>query len=100
MESPDDRIHDLGMGIAWISARPDFGNHYCHLMTPNSRSCFHDHASTLSLGGIAYTTSSQHPGGVNIAMADGSVRFVSDHIDSVTWWALGSRDGGETIGEF
>lgn len=41
-----------------------------------------------------------HPGGVQICMADGSVRFISDNIDLLTWQALGSRGGGETLGQY
>jgi prepilin-type N-terminal cleavage/methylation domain-containing protein/prepilin-type processing-associated H-X9-DG protein len=40
---------------------------------------------------------SNHPGGCNVGMADGSVRFVKDSINLQTWWALGSRNGGEII---
>ena len=43
---------------------------------------------------------SRHTGGVNVTMGDGSVRFVSDSIALPTWRALGSRDGGEVVGEF
>lgn len=39
---------------------------------------------------------SRHAGGVNVALADGSVRFVSDTIKDKTWRALGSTYGGET----
>jgi prepilin-type N-terminal cleavage/methylation domain-containing protein/prepilin-type processing-associated H-X9-DG protein len=38
---------------------------------------------------------SYHPGGVNVALADGSVRFVSDTISLTTWKAVGTRSGGE-----
>ena len=38
---------------------------------------------------------SRHPGGVNAAMCDASVRFVSDGIDLPAWRALATRDGGE-----
>jgi prepilin-type N-terminal cleavage/methylation domain-containing protein/prepilin-type processing-associated H-X9-DG protein len=75
---------------------------------------------------LAFGASSLHPGGVNALMGDGSVRFVSDTIDSwgfderegvaVTytmqpegWWkgtarpgvwqALGTRAGGEVVEE-
>ena len=40
---------------------------------------------------------SQHPGGVNVAMADGSVKFIKDTIARRTWFALGTRAGGEVI---
>jgi prepilin-type N-terminal cleavage/methylation domain-containing protein/prepilin-type processing-associated H-X9-DG protein len=39
---------------------------------------------------------SRHQGGVNGAMADGSVRFFSDNIALATWSALCTRNGGET----
>ncbi len=38
---------------------------------------------------------SKHPGGVNAAMVDGSVRFVNDSIDTLTWRWLGTRDRGD-----
>lgn len=38
---------------------------------------------------------SMHTGGVNISMGDGSIQFVSQSIDLLTWRALGTRDGGE-----
>ncbi len=40
---------------------------------------------------------SKHPGGVNVGMADGSVRFVKNTINTSIWRALGSRAGGEVI---
>lgn len=42
-----------------------------------------------------------HTGGANILLGDGRIRFVSENIDLVdVWRALGSRDGGEVVGEF
>lgn len=41
-----------------------------------------------------------HPGGANFCLGDGSVRFISQNIDGVTYRALGSRAGGETVGNF
>ncbi|OHB79300.1 MAG: prepilin-type N-terminal cleavage/methylation domain-containing protein [Planctomycetes bacterium RBG_16_64_10] len=46
------------------------------------------------------TSRSYHPGGVNALLADGSVRFVSDTIDLITWRSLATRDGGEVVGEY
>ncbi|MBQ9873018.1 MAG: DUF1559 domain-containing protein [Thermoguttaceae bacterium] len=43
-----------------------------------------------------YAARSHHGGGVNAAMGDGSVRFVSDTISSEIYKALGSTRGGET----
>jgi prepilin-type processing-associated H-X9-DG protein len=38
---------------------------------------------------------SLHTGGVNVVMADGSVRFVSNSINQATFSALGTAMGGE-----
>lgn len=59
---------------------------------------------------------SYHPGGVNVVMADGSSRFISETIDTGDptasnpisgqpspygiWGALGTKAGGETPGAF
>jgi prepilin-type N-terminal cleavage/methylation domain-containing protein/prepilin-type processing-associated H-X9-DG protein len=43
------------------------------------------------------TASSNHPGGVNVTMADGSVRFVKDSINMTTWWALGTKANNEVF---
>ncbi len=40
---------------------------------------------------------SNHPGGVNVGMCDGSVRFIKSAINARTWQALGSMNGGEVI---
>jgi prepilin-type N-terminal cleavage/methylation domain-containing protein/prepilin-type processing-associated H-X9-DG protein len=42
---------------------------------------------------------SYHEFGVNMAMADGSVRFVSNNINPATYRAMGSRNGGEVVNE-
>ena len=43
------------------------------------------------------TLSSYHPGGCNIAMADGSVRFLKSSTAMNIIWSLGTRAGGEVI---
>ena len=40
---------------------------------------------------------SLHPGGANVLMGDGSVRFMKQSINLLTWMALCSRNGGEVI---
>jgi len=43
---------------------------------------------------------SQHVGGCQVLLCDGSVRFVSQNIDGNTYGSLGSRNGGEVVGEY
>jgi prepilin-type N-terminal cleavage/methylation domain-containing protein/prepilin-type processing-associated H-X9-DG protein len=50
---------------------------------------------SYNLGTGVFAARSAHPGGVNAALADGSVRFVSSGIDPNIWRALGTRRGGE-----
>jgi prepilin-type processing-associated H-X9-DG protein len=40
---------------------------------------------------------SRHPFGCNFALCDGSVHFVSDHIDYQLYNNLGTRAGGEAV---
>jgi prepilin-type N-terminal cleavage/methylation domain-containing protein/prepilin-type processing-associated H-X9-DG protein len=40
---------------------------------------------------------SYHPGGVNLAMADGSVRFMRENVTQPVFQAMGTRDGGESL---
>ena len=41
--------------------------------------------------------SSNHAGGVNVAMGDGSVKFVKSTIAMTVWWALGTKANGEVL---
>jgi prepilin-type N-terminal cleavage/methylation domain-containing protein/prepilin-type processing-associated H-X9-DG protein len=61
---------------------------------PNCRTCswFGD----LDCPGM-YGLSSFHPGGGNISMADGSVRFLKASTAMNVVWGLGSKAGGEVI---
>lgn len=92
-----------GMGHSWLRAEYDevtFGVNgitYMHLLTPNGKSCV-----PVGLtgrwwddGNVVVTASSEHSGGVMVAMGDGSVTFVSDSVDRQIWWAYGSRNGNE-----
>ncbi len=67
---------------------------YSHTVSPNYKG-FDCMDSGLSVGHIA--ARSYHSGGVNVGMADGSVRFVKDSISLPTWRAIGTRAGGEII---
>lgn len=39
-----------------------------------------------------------HPAGMNVGLADGSVRFLAETIDAATFAALVTRSGGEVVG--
>ncbi len=43
---------------------------------------------------------SKHVGGVHSLFSDGHAQFVNSSIDVFVWQALGSRNGGEVVGEF
>ena len=40
---------------------------------------------------------SRHPGGINVTMGDGSVRFVKSTISPTIWIAVNTINGGEVI---
>ncbi len=48
-------------------------------------------------GSSFINTSSFHPGGCNFTFADGSVRFIKDSVNMLTYQALGTRNGGEVV---
>jgi prepilin-type N-terminal cleavage/methylation domain-containing protein/prepilin-type processing-associated H-X9-DG protein len=92
-------------GAYWAMAYPWHlaVNEYNHVLTPNSVSCQNptDYFGTwLTFVGPtgAAPPMSNHPGGANMCAADGSVRFVRDSVNQNTWWGLGTRNGGEVIG--
>ena len=46
---------------------------------------------------VLHTSRSAHPGGVQSAMCDGTVRFVNQTVSLSIWQALGTPAGGESI---
>jgi type II secretory pathway pseudopilin PulG len=57
-------------------------------------------SNTTSVSYSALNSRSYHTGIVQSALCDGSVRSFSSNIDLSIWRALGTRDGGEVLGEF
>ncbi len=110
---------DEHMGIRGVWVMPTIGSCYLHHLTPNSsapdelreRYCTPEIAQVAPcvVGDAAAagdadnmnrcTARSHHPGGVNVAFADGHVEFYSDSVDLDLWQALSTIDGGEVIGE-
>ena len=66
---------------------------YNHLLPPNSP-CWYSNGDWWKL---VTPASSFHPGGANVTMADGSVRFVHEGVNADVWTAVGSRMGGESL---
>jgi prepilin-type processing-associated H-X9-DG protein len=84
---------DWALGDYWHAGSITGGTRYNHVMPPNTWSC--GYGGTHDGG--ASTASSRHSGGVNLLMADGSVRFIKQTISVPVWQGLGSRNGGELI---
>ncbi len=90
---PDNSISstgESGSGAPWLDGFLHTAI-YKHVAPPNRKSCY------MYPARLVMTASSLHPGGVNVGLADGSVRFIKDSIDRATWRALGSMNGGEVI---
>ena len=51
-------------------------------------------------GNGIFAARSEHTGGIQTVLCDGSVRFISDNIDLTLWRGLSTRAGGEVLGEF
>ena len=71
------------------------------ILTPNSSlytygACRWD-GNTSSDFSSLFTPSSNHSGGVNTLLADGSVHFIKNSVNQITWMNLGSANGGEVI---
>lgn len=93
-------------GSRWLYGAPGHSM-YNHLRTPNDD-------DVDCRGGLPHSirtnfwwdrlssnvaARSRHTGGVNALYCDGHVQFCSENISLTTWQALGSRNGGEVVGE-
>jgi hypothetical protein len=102
-------------GDRWGDGRPAFTG-FQTILPPNSPSCIAG-GNNEDPNNAIYSASSAHTGRVQVLMCDGTVRFVSENIDTgnITavppvrattpspygvWGALGTRGCGETIGEW
>jgi prepilin-type N-terminal cleavage/methylation domain-containing protein/prepilin-type processing-associated H-X9-DG protein len=83
-------------GALWYSGYWTY-TRYNHVMPPNGNNCGYGNCCMDAGSGGAYTASSRHSGGVNMLLADGSVKFIKSSVSAPTWWALGTRAGGEVL---
>src|SRR5262249_28346921 len=54
----------------------------------------------IIFGSPNFSFRSTHTGGAQFLLCDGTVRFIGQNIDMPTYKALGSRNGGEIIGDY
>jgi prepilin-type N-terminal cleavage/methylation domain-containing protein/prepilin-type processing-associated H-X9-DG protein len=82
-------------GEYWTLQDSGRGGPYYHVMPPDQKSC----AISTAFGTVDsfIGPSSFHPGGANVLILDGSVRFLKASVGLATWNALGTRSGGEVI---
>jgi prepilin-type N-terminal cleavage/methylation domain-containing protein/prepilin-type processing-associated H-X9-DG protein len=103
-------------GKIWLDGRAATAT-ITTIFSPNKPSCNRGANDAGSNTSGVYTAGSKHRGGVNVVMVDGSVKFISDNIDSGpgtynlsafdstltglspygVWGAMGTRDAGENI---
>lgn len=81
------------IGRSWASGMALIAPTYMHVQVPNG--LIGHYATSQDQGDFVVTASSRHSGGgANLALVDGSVRFVSSTVPQEIWWAYGSRNEG------
>ena len=84
-------------GMSWVMGEMCC-TAYNHVAPPNGQTCaglgFPGNMANMPM---QVPPSSRHPGGVNLMLGDGSVRFVKSSIAMSTWRGLGTRSGGEVL---
>lgn len=86
------RNADFTAGQTWLLSGAIYTMFYANT-PPNGRVPDCGRASANGVG--VFNARSYHPGGVNAALADGSVRWFSSTIDPNVWRSMGTRSGGD-----
>jgi prepilin-type N-terminal cleavage/methylation domain-containing protein/prepilin-type processing-associated H-X9-DG protein len=88
-------------GESWFLSGLHFTD-YNHVNGPNPKThdCAFDPFTDLHgtiIHNAVMSASSYHPGGVNLMMMDGSVRFTRDGVTLPVWRAIGTRNFGDIV---
>jgi prepilin-type N-terminal cleavage/methylation domain-containing protein len=97
---------------SWTEAQT-FHNGFTFVLTPNTQVIYSSGGTNYDVDQLsgnegsatritfdAVTSRSYHSGLVNVLLMDGSTRSVTNSIDPATWRALGTRNGGEVVGNY
>lgn len=102
-------VSSWGQGTLWPFGHPNWSA-VTTVLPPNNASCVSIGDNASNAWGIL-TPTSYHTGGVNVLLADGTVRFIGNNIDAGNygvgspasfgiWGGLGTCAGSEIMGEF
>jgi prepilin-type N-terminal cleavage/methylation domain-containing protein/prepilin-type processing-associated H-X9-DG protein len=89
-------------GYSWMFFECGVGGGYSHIQPPNAKkACQWNNLQGNPNGNAKHATmigaSSSHPGGVNVGMIDGSVRFIKDSVSLPAWAGVSTMNGGEIV---
>jgi prepilin-type N-terminal cleavage/methylation domain-containing protein len=98
---------NMTRGVIWIYGAPGHSL-YNHARVPNDKGVDcrgglpHSSDTNAAWDVLSHnvTAHSRHPGGVQALRCDGGVQFVKNSIAPGVWSGLGSRAGGEIVGEY
>jgi prepilin-type N-terminal cleavage/methylation domain-containing protein/prepilin-type processing-associated H-X9-DG protein len=85
------------LGETWMMGMPGYA-HGGFALPPNAKypNCSTNASGTIESVGTM-NPSSFHPGGANVLMLDGSVKFLKDSTSQQTVWSIASMDQGEVV---
>jgi prepilin-type processing-associated H-X9-DG protein len=88
-------------GFMWASGEARCVS-YNHYYTPNAKTfdCIANDPTKTYIAVGYRAARSRHTGGVNVLLADGSVRFVTNAVPAPTWQALATRAAGDVAGDY
>lgn len=86
------KAHDSNGGMTWLEGNMNW-TRYNHVLPPNQPAC----KNQMTWLGAIVPASSRHPGGVNVLLGDGGVRFMNDKIAPRIWRAMGTINGRDRV---